>query len=259
MGWFFNEEEKSTPSAPPQEHHGVFAAAFLMLLGALLALLGWILKPLFSWLFDFRDTTKEVAMIKVSVIFVFLCSTIFGLWQFQFFRDLTLSKSHTLNRNTTGTRILFPDPSHFVTEGNNRLLELDSGSSKKYLTYAGYTKDVAKKVLQGTCPLLPRNEIALFSSKDLPVEAEGFIDAVEYTIEQKLPSLPFWRYVKEIAIHPRYLFKNSNEKTDIIVSYRKEATWGEFERDWDDLFSFAGGYKPFEVRAKFYEHAVLCF
>jgi hypothetical protein len=258
MGLFFDEEKKVVTEAKP-EHHGFFAAAFLMLLGWILALLGWIFKPLFTWLFDFRDTTKEIAIIKVSIIFTLLCGTIFGLWQFQVFRDLTLSKSHTLNRNTTGTKIPFPDSSYFVTEGNYRLLELDNGSSKKYLTYSGYTKYTAKKVRQGTCALVPRNEAAVFSSDNLPVEAEGCVDTVEYTIEQKLTDLPFLRYVKEIASHPRYLFTNANEKAAIVVAYRKEATWGEFGRDWDDLFSFPGGYKPFEVRAKFYEHAIVCF
>lgn len=257
MGSSFGKKKEG--ASPPEKHHGLIATIIIVSLTWFLELLGWILKPLFSWLFDFKGSTKEVAIIKVSIIFTLLCVTIFGLWQFQFFRDLTLSKSHTLNRNTTGTRILFPEPSYFVTEGNNRLLELDSASSKKHLTYAGYTKDVAKKVLQGTCPLVPRNEVAVFSSQNLPVEAEGFVDSVEYTVEQKLPDLPFWRYVKEIAIHPRYLFINSHEKASVIISYRKEATWGEFERDWDNLFSFPGGYKPFEVRAKFYEHAVLCF
>ncbi len=254
MSMFFEEEKKSVPNK--EDQYGVIAATFLILFAGILTLLGWIFKPLLTWLFDFRDTSKEVAIVKVVVIFIILGSCILGLWQIQLLRDLTLSNSHTLNRNETGTRILFPDRLYFVVEGNNRLIEF---GSKKYITYSGYTKNTAQKVNRGTCHLLPRNESAMFASENLPVEAEGFTDVVEYTVVQSFPNLPWWRHIQETVTHPSYFFKSTDERLSITVSYTKEATWSEFGRDWDSLYSFPSGHKPFEIKAKFYENAVICF
>ena len=146
-----------------------------------------------------------------------------------------------------------------MIEGNRRDLELGGISTKKYITYSGYTKNTAQKVLRGTCPLVPRNESAMFASENLPVEAEGFTDTVEYTLVQKIPNLPWWTYIKEHSANPKYFLMNSKERRDTAVPYTKEASWGEFERDWDNLFSFPSGHKPFEIKAKFYEHAIICF
>jgi hypothetical protein len=109
------------------------------------------------------------------------------------------------------------------------------------------------------CPLVPRNEAVAFASKNLPKEAEGFTDIVEYTVTQKLPDLPLWEYVKEYFVHPHHFFRSRSDREKTMISYLKEGTWGDLERDWDQLFSMQDGYKPFEVRAKFYEHAVICF
>lgn len=254
----FVEEKKESKPANEQKH-GVLSTIVLMLLTWFLTLLGWICKPLFLWLFDFRDTSKELAITKAALIFTLLGSLLLLVWQLKIVRDLTLSNSHTINRNETGVRILFPDRSYFVVEGNSRPVDFGGNSSKKYLTYAGYTKNTAQKVGPSTCQIVPRNESAMLASEDLPVEAEGFTDTVEYTLVQKLPDLPWWIYIKEHSMNPKYFLMSSKERRDLMVSYTKEATWGEFERDWENLFSFPDRHKPFEVKAKFYEHAVICF
>ena len=59
MGMFFDGEKSSTPAK--EQKYGIIGTIFLIVLVWILTILGWVFKPLFLWLFDFKDNSKELA------------------------------------------------------------------------------------------------------------------------------------------------------------------------------------------------------
>ncbi len=261
MGFFFDEPKKPEVQDTSASHvsHGPFATAMLMVLGFFIAILGWIIKPLFSWLFDFSSVTQQVATIKIVIIAIIVGGPILLIYRIPSVRD-TLTLSNTSTTNIPGNECtFFPDRSYFVPTRESVVLTFEQSGSRLYFTYKGYTKNLASEIGKGSCHLVSRGEKIVLASNSPPICAVGFESTVQYTVVKSVASLPSPRYIQEHVIHPSYLFRKKDELSKLKVNYDVDESWGTFTREWSELWSFTNGSKPFEIKALSNEHALICF
>jgi hypothetical protein len=261
MGLFFDDKKEETANLPTQsvqQSNGFLGTAGIMVIGFLIGVLTWILKPLFTWLFNFKDISRDLAITKMVVIAIIFIGGPLTLYMYvPFVRDMvSLKDTRTLNYSKYGTRITFPDRVYFVPEGVRRGLT-DGG--RTFITYAGYTKKFAQKMGGGTCQLIPRSHGMALASIHPPLQAEGFESEVEYPVITGIYELPIAEYFYRKITTPSYWFRSKAYMREIRIQYQKTASWGEFLDDWNSIESFPDGNKPFEVKALAREHAVICF
>lgn len=260
MGFF---PDTKPPEPSPQVVHQPQwwpAAILIFLLTGIGIVLGWILKPLLTYLFTFEGRTREQITAQIAIFAAIVLIPAFFLYRIPAVRDaISLQTTHTMNYSKRGTRILFPDRSAFIVEGSRRAFRTQSYGGISYVTYAGYTKNVMEKTDPGYCHLVPRSERLGIASQDLPSNAEGFEDEVRYTFLQSATDQVWWRYAAWLIGHPDYWLKSRSDLAAITLEVEQVTSWKEFVENWDKVWSFPGGYKPFEVKALASEHAVLCF
>jgi hypothetical protein len=262
MSLFFEDTKppEPVPQVVQQQPQWWPIALLMLVLTGIGILLSWILKPLLTYLFTFEGRTSEQKKTQVAIILVLFGGALYALYRIPSVRDfVTLRPTHTLNYSKFGGRALFPDRSMFISEGQRRAFRADQYGAVTYVTYAGYTKNSMEKTESGYCHLVPRTEALGLSSRDTPVSAEGFKDEVEYTLVMSAADLKGWRYASWILAHPSSFFKNKNELAQTSIEINMTSSWKEFIANWDRLWTFPGGYKPFEVKALSSEHALICF
>lgn len=256
MGLFF--EDTKPPQPPPQviqEAQWWPAVLVGLLLTGIGLVLGWILKPLLTYLFTFEGRTANqirTQVLTIVILFLTICITAYQFWPV---RNLTISTPHTLNVSRYGGRIIFPEARYFKPEGQRRRFSFDS---KIYITYAGYTENVVQKMSVGQCQMVTNWNRMGVASINPPVAAEGFADEVRYQLVQPVASLTALNYLWERLTRPKYWFDGTGLSL-VMVESEKTADWKRFIDDWDLVWKFDDGRRAFEVRSLWNEHAVLCF
>jgi uncharacterized membrane protein YeaQ/YmgE (transglycosylase-associated protein family) len=249
----FSDDEPEKLATNTQNHPGFIGALILMLVGGLLAMLSWIFKPFFTWLFDFREHGK----VKGVIVAVLFGTVLLFIYRIPAVRDaISLSKTHTHNTSSENQRIPFPDRSYFVVEGTSRLLR---DQSIVFVTYDGYNERLAREAVRNSCHLVPRSEKLLFASHTFPSQAEGFEDSVTYVVKKPLSEVYGWRYWLHNIANPSYLFKRRESLSNITIAYTEDGTWYNLKSDWEYVRTFPTGEKGFTVKALNSEHAMACF
>jgi hypothetical protein len=271
MGFFFDNPKEEKKEEPKQQapSQGFFAAAGLMLLGVLLAivtkiasliieLLGLLAKQAIVIL-DPRDTeNKTVRAVKISIIIILTCGPLIYIYRIPSVRDaLTLSSTHTINVQKS-EHIPFPDRSYFVPEGERRVFLLQQGGDRKYVNYIGHKKNFLK-MEEGFCHLVTRSERVSLASAELPLYAVGFSGNVKYTVKESIGGLPYWQYILEKIKNPEYLFQKKEDLQVAFITVEKEGTWNELIADFEKIPSISGNIKPYELKALYFEHAMVCY
>lgn len=269
MGLFFEDTKPPAPVVQIVKQDwlavligGAWAVVTTLLIG-LLTMLGWVAKPYIAWCTNIEGKSRKEALGRISclvmpiLVAIFLIFQMFpGAWDF-----VSLSKTRTINHSQDGYRILFPDNSYFVVKEQRYRVHNDNDGSCVYIAYAGYTKDSMQKMEPGQCQLVPRSKKMGFSSLRPPLRAEGFKDEVTYTISLKVPNLSMWRYVLYRLGNWKDLFKGRDYFAYSTVEYEHTSSWNEFVDNWDKVWSppNMSGYRPFEARALWNEHAIARF
>lgn len=260
MGLFFEDSKPPEPPPPQviqQQAQWWPAVIIVTILTGIGMLLGWVLKPMLTYLFTFEGRTTNQIKTQILIIATLILGPLVATYTLSpTVRDLvTLSKTHTLNHSRSGGRIFFPAREYFTVEGERRPIPV---GEKTYITYAGYTKNVMQKVESNSCPILPRSERLGLASIDQPEGAEGFEDKVNYTTVQSLSNLTGFSYLWELAQRPALWF-NETDRLVMMIEVEKTASWKQFIDDWDLVWEFDSGHRAFEVKALSTEHAVICF
>lgn len=261
MGSFFDDNKPNTAEQKVEPAPmGFFSALLLMFIAWVLTVLSWIFKPLLTWAFTFEGKTREQVTVQLVVIAILFGGTSFFIYKIPMIRDLvSLSNTHTINIVGNQGRILFPDRSYFVPAGNSKVLRFQELGDIIYITYSGYNENVAEKIGNNYCQLVPRAEKILLSSDFPPVRAEGFEDRVEYKIIVDGAHVPFYFSIMIHIANPSFLFNEEALKSH-LYGIEKEATWKEFLDDWNLLQTISGTQSRwFKVKALSSEHAIVCF
>lgn len=252
MGLF---EDTKPPEPPPQAAQKQERGIIVMFFVAVGYILMWIFKPIFVYLGTFEGRSPSQVRIQVGILVLIALSLPLLAYQIPFVRHLMISRTHTLNHSQYGGRIDFPEPQSFTPEGGRRGV---SFNSRTYITYAGYTKNAMQKIDSGSCQMVTNWNRMGLASQRVPVAAEGFADEVSYVLVQNVQSLTGVDYLWERLTRPRQWFK-AEELTEIMVERTKKENWKRFLDDWDLIWKFNDGYRAFEVRSLWDEHAVICF
>lgn len=265
MGLFFDDKPKESLPVQQQRPTHTFwtfigeaiAQMFVKLLEFALAILTWILKPLLTWLFEFNGVSRQLGTIKVLLIAVTFGGPLTIVYKtFPSIGDfIFLSRTHTSNTGEHLGHLVFPEREYFVPKGKSTLIQ---GEHFLFVTYSGYNESPQSMRL-GSCHLVPRGEGVVLASFSPPEQAEGFSDEVEYRIKENLIETVPWRRHLFYLRHPSYIQKSNDELREILIYYEKEGSWREFKDDWEKIKAYTDGAKAFEVRAKFTEHAIICF
>lgn len=263
MGLFFDDEPKqeNEEQITTKNHsHGTFGVAMLMLLAFFFTVLGWILKPLLTWAFTFEGRTRPQVTAQLCVILLLFGGGGLLLYKIPFIRDaVSLSKTHTVNISNEQGRILFPDRSYFIPEGNPRALNFNEAGNSIYTTYSGYRDKVAEHMSSPMCQLVPRTEKIILSSDYPPVRAEGFEDSVKYIAILYGKDLPVYHRMLLTIAHPSTLF-DDEELNKYGLHLELETSWREFLDNWNRLEILEGSESRwFEIQALSGEHAIICF
>lgn len=262
MGLFFDDDkgDKTSQQERKSPQQGFFTVAGLMILGFFLSMLAWICKPAFTWMFTFEGRTRDQRITQLIVIAIVFGGSAFLLYRIPGVRDiLSLSTTHTVNLLGSDGRILFPDRSFFVPEGNKRSLRGSEIGNTTYVTYTGYNERVAEKMHPSFCQLVPRGEKILLSSETPPVRAEGFEDEVKYVTITNGTKVTGMSYVKFIILHPKTLIDDT-ELEKYEFADKKEEPWQNFLSDWEYVQKISNSpSRWFELKALPSEHAIVCF
>lgn len=257
MGLFF---EDTKPPEPQQiivkQPQWWPVALFIFVVMLVVTPLRWICKPAFTYLGTFEGRTPAQQKMQVMIIVALVAIPLYFIYQIPRVRDfISLSKTHTINHTSQGSRIAFPDPSYFELSS---VRKGEAFGSKGYFTYAGYTEGTFQKIEKYDCQLVPRGEKIRLGSTAPPANAEGFKDEVHYHAVQAIGTLTGFRYAWEWLQHPSLWFDIQSLNTT-RVEIEKESTWKKFITEWDLIRKDEGDYKSFEVRALAREHAIICF
>lgn len=255
MGFFSDTKKTQEEKVIKQEAQWWPVALLIVLLSAIGAVLGWMLKPLLTYLFTFEGRTSRQVRTQILVIALAGLTICALVYQIPFARNLTVSTTHTLNVSKYGGRLQFPEPHYFLPEGQRRGFEFDS---KTYITFAGYTKGVMQKMGSGQCQMVTNWHRTGLASLTPPTAAEGFADEVRYTVVQSIESLTGLRYAWERFTRPKHWWRIDG-LAQITVEREKTESWRRFIDDWDLVWKFGDGYRAFEVRSLWNEHALICF
>jgi hypothetical protein len=225
-------------------------------LGVILRSLGGIFVfffiPIVAWLFSFKKDDNTLSKIIKACIII---SLLLFVYKIPYVRDtLTLSTEHTVNVKEKEYK--FPDRSYFDPTQEKIVFQIDTIT---YITYIGYTKGVYTEISENTCYLVPRGEKLSIASKKFPVFASGFEDNVFFTLKESLSTLPYPEKAYEYLLNLSYFQMTSHEIRQIQVTYTRESSWNDLKRAWWKSWSFANGNKPYEIKAKDTEHAIVCF
>ncbi|MEZ0209148.1 MAG: hypothetical protein ACAH17_03165 [Candidatus Paceibacterota bacterium] len=256
MSFFKDPKPPEPPVQVVQEKQWWPAVIVVLILTAVGTVIGWMLKPLLTYLFTFEGRTPNQQKTQVTLIVLIFGGALFTLYQIPAMRDfVSLAKTHTINISN-GYRVLFPDSSTFRVQ-DRRVYE--TYDSKIYWSYAGYTGNRMQKISSSECQKVVRGELMSLASLQKPVQAEGFEDEVTYPIRQSVPDIRGWRYASYVVAHPSYLFMSPSERAATVVQYETSSSWQEFLDNWSDIPALPDGHTPFTVKALSREHAVICF
>ncbi len=260
MKWFFEDEPKKEPlkqNRPFFEQLTLdfFKACFVLVRVIIERFLDWVAKPLLSIFFSLIDPRGKSKSGRTLLGF---CAGILLLFIYSIptVRNLTLSKSHTLNLGSDAFAIPFPDSKHFEITKETEVIYI---GGQVYLTYGKDVEDMYLPAIKGACRLVPRGKTLRVSSDTLPPHVVGFKNAVTYKVKMNAGELSSWQKLLWFIEHPPKLLASKEELEGITVVYGQDATWNELQEGWFQVWSYSNGKKPFEMTARWNENSMMCF
>ncbi len=244
----------------------------LMLEKAVLDLITWILKKVFtqyfdtlSQLLDIRGLEKAVAKKRVTIALIILCIfpgvPLFLIYKIPFVRDaISLSTSVEVNIQLAGRQLYYPNRTYFEKTVTIEKYDFTQyGAPGIYLSYNGYGKEKYQVTPHGSCPLIPREVVVMLASLYAPFAAEGFKDRVSYLIEIPLEDLSGFDYIMQFLKHPQYLATNSDTRSATMVRLNRKESWKRMLQEWQHIVVIKDGLKGLIIESNNNEHAIICF
>lgn len=237
---FFSEDEPVPPQPQPANNKGFWHELGILLAGAVLGLIAWISKGLFS--FYSENTPAKVKIVIALAIPVIVYSMVPQI------RDmLTLSSNTTVN--VVDELIVFPSKEQYYRKDGGKFEQ----DGKTFITYR---KKYISMVWKDECYLVPRGESLSLKINRKPVFVVGFEEKPIYGVMLKNKELPTETYISRYITSPSNLY--------FLVSFQKNVfdereELQSFTTSWKTIAENAENRLLISITSKWNEHGLICF